>query len=227
MRSQRGNILFLILLAIILFAALTYAVNSGLRGGSPDALPKEKARTFAAQLLQNAGLIEQTIMRERTVNGVPEWGFDMKGTNVNNLTNGACTANNCRLFSGNGGLIDSIAIPDWASTEFTNIAYRRLELKPASILNIGTSAPDLLYQYRFLRREVCEAINTLLGHGDIDLNNFSEAWGAADVYSGTLTSFPTTVATLGDQMTTLKGKSAFCFNHSTEGYTFVYTVMAR
>ncbi len=228
MPSQRGNILFLILLAIILFVALSYAVTSGFRNGTPDGIPKEKARSLAAQLLQNVSLIEQTIMRERTVNDVPEWGFDMKGTNVNANMNTTCTANNCRLFAGNGGQIPAILIPDWASTDTTgNIGYHSLSLPVAKVLNVGTDNIDLVIKYAFLRREVCEALNSLLGHADIDLANNNEIWGASDTYSGTLTSFPATVATLGDQYAVLKGKTSFCFLHSTEGYTFVYTVMTR
>ena len=78
MITQRGNILFLILLAVVLFAALSYAVTQGMRGGGKDAGP-EKFKTLASQILQNVSLMENTMMRAMTVNGVPGYGFDLSG----------------------------------------------------------------------------------------------------------------------------------------------------
>lgn len=48
--DQRGNVLFLILLAVVLFAALNYAVTSSMSGGGKNA-SDERYRLLASQLI--------------------------------------------------------------------------------------------------------------------------------------------------------------------------------
>ena len=59
---QSGNILFLILLAIILFVALSYAVNSGMRGGGKDAGNEKNSLSYSG-ILQSASLMENSLNR--------------------------------------------------------------------------------------------------------------------------------------------------------------------
>ena len=65
---KRGNVLFLILLAIALFAVLSYAVTQSSRSSGRDAAA-ENAITDAAQITQYATLVEQTVTRLRLSNG--------------------------------------------------------------------------------------------------------------------------------------------------------------
>ncbi len=71
--SEKGNILFLILLAVILFAALSYAVTQSLRGGGQDA-SNEKNIVKGAQIMQYPVGIRAAILR-----------MIVGGTNVNTL----------------------------------------------------------------------------------------------------------------------------------------------
>ena len=65
---QRGNILFLILLAVVLFAALSYAVTSQRDGGKNAS--GESAKSHASALLQYAALVENTVHRMVMVGGI-------------------------------------------------------------------------------------------------------------------------------------------------------------
>lgn len=59
--SARGNVLFLILIAVVLFAALSYAVTQSSRGsGSTD---REKKSLEASSLIQKVTLLRTTVQR--------------------------------------------------------------------------------------------------------------------------------------------------------------------
>ena len=72
--SDKGNILFLILLAVMLFAALSYAVTSSVRGGGKNA-SEENISLFIDQVIQAANLLENNMIRAMLVDGVPEYGL--------------------------------------------------------------------------------------------------------------------------------------------------------
>lgn len=86
--SERGNILFLILLAVVLFAALSYAVTQSMRGGGKDASPEKLELTYSK--IQNVlALITIEAQRKRIVS--------CSYLDISNNTNA------CGIFQGSGG----------------------------------------------------------------------------------------------------------------------------
>lgn len=65
---QRGNILFLILLAVVLFAALSYAVTQSIQGGGNDA-SSEIADLEAARQSDYITLVQNTALRLELIEG--------------------------------------------------------------------------------------------------------------------------------------------------------------
>jgi len=59
---KAGNVLFLILIAVALFAALSYAVTSSSRSGT-GGVGEDKAKLAASTLLQYAAGVEQKLLR--------------------------------------------------------------------------------------------------------------------------------------------------------------------
>lgn len=225
-KAEQGNILFLILLVVILFAALSYAVTQSIRGGGKDASPEE-ASAFASQMIQNVGLIESTMMRAMLVNNIQDYGFDVSGSQSAVAANTTCTATVCRIYTSRGGGVPDLSIPDWASTT-SNANFRKAQFQMAKILNIGSSKDELTVKYNYLTQSMCEAINRLLGITDIDIASTAEIWGGYYPYTGTLTSIPDNQGiVLGNELPALANKKAFCFQHVSEGYTFVYAVIER
>lgn len=60
--SQQGNVLFYILIAVALFAALSFAVSQGGRGGGFD-LSDERAEMLAGEFLDYGASLEQAVQR--------------------------------------------------------------------------------------------------------------------------------------------------------------------
>lgn len=74
-RSENGNVLFLIMIAVALFAALSYAVTSSTRT-SPASVSKEQAQLIASDLMQYASLMTSGIMRMRA-SGFQIWDWTL------------------------------------------------------------------------------------------------------------------------------------------------------
>lgn len=67
MGKQQGNVLFLILIAVALFAALSYAVTRSTRGGGDTS--SESAKIRASNIIQVAGYFDAAIDRFMIMNG--------------------------------------------------------------------------------------------------------------------------------------------------------------
>lgn len=107
MTYQKGNILFLILIAVALFAALSYAVTGSSRTSS-NAISDDKAKIAASQIIQYATMIEQAISKMRLINGCTETQisferppFDGSDTKYNNIS--APSDKSCHVYHSNGG----------------------------------------------------------------------------------------------------------------------------
>jgi len=223
-RSQRGNILFLILLAVVLFAALSYAVTQGMRGGGKDG-GEEKAKLFATQLIQIGAALESTVLRTMMIDGTRDYGLDFSGPNSNMSPNNACLSDNCRIVQ--NGKVALITIPDWASSDTSGAAHtRRPYILAASVENIGTSAPDLLIVQYHLKASVCDAINQIVGlasSSDLTVETAMSTW-----YQGNLTAFPASASVIGDQEVSFRGRTTFCYRATgSSTYNFAHVILAR
>ncbi len=165
MLAQRGNILFLILLAIILFVALSYAVTSGMRGGGNDA-SGESAKSRAASVLQWLSMLENTVGRMTLSGGVSDYGINFFKAGVSNYAiyggndNSNCTTANCRVFDpaggGMGSLTDGLYKRAGAAVDKPYIEYRPLA-------NLGTGENELLIELLGVDWNVCQEINAAMG----------------------------------------------------------------
>ncbi len=226
---QRGNILFLILLAVVLFAALAYAVTSSLRGGGKDA-SSEKMDLLASRIIQNAHLIEQTMVRGQMINNIPDWGFDFwPASSVNNT----CTQVECRIYNERGGSVPFLKVAAKYTyngvDDGTGTTDRDASFVVAKMEGIGTDASDLVLIYFPLKKELCDALNRV-GNTNVDATIADIFGGASGSYSGTLTALPIAInAIIGDTNLTMKGKKMGCSygNDSTAKYRFYYVLLER
>lgn len=197
--SQRGNILFLILLAVVLFAALSYAVTSSMRGGGSDASP-EKAQTIATQIINYATMVENTVQRLK-VTGCRDTEISFQNNTFAGYTNNNAPADkHCHVFDPAGG---GMSAPQWGDAELdeSNSAaayYGEMLMTGGNCLwNVGSAGGSnapvkcfssssgdnaaLIAFLAYLDLETCKAINkaafgfgeTVMEYNNVNANRFT------------------------------------------------------
>ena len=238
--QQAGSILFMILLAIIVFAALSYAVTQNFRGGGKDA-SSEDLRATASAIIQYGALLESTVSRTRLVNNIPEWGLDFDdgpGPSVA-TANSSCSNTNCRIFKqpGRDGLIQSLKFgeeiidPRWR-TQYPALGGGSGSVNyflMVQVQNVGTALPDLIITVSGLSPQLCSAVNDILWGTPSGYGNEGYVGGADFNYTGTITALPTTFGVFGDEAPFFKGKSYGCIGRENTGYggDFYYVLIER
>lgn len=178
--NSAGNVLFLILIAVALFAALSYAVTSSTRNSSSD-ISKDKARSYAAAIIQHTTSMRNAITRMKLSNGCANTTLDfttssyvrndgavLSTPNANSPTNKSCF-----LFDAAGGNISPIVPPAEAlgtSTNSTAFKAGHGRFQVGQMKGVGTdgasgteSANDLIFIQQYINRSTCLAINDILG----------------------------------------------------------------
>jgi len=153
--GERGAAFFYILMAIVFFAALTFAVTQGNRtstsGATRDraALTGNEATSYADTLAKTV----QTLM----LRGCSETEITFENPNSAGYTNaGAPTDNSCDLFNSDGGKLSWNGPENFgaAAVEFTG---------GCNVASVGTTSPDLMMVVEGLSLDACRSINEKLG----------------------------------------------------------------
>lgn len=160
---QSGNALFLILIAVALFAALSYAVTQSGRGN--NSITKEQAHLLAARMIQYGANIHQAVQRAIIINGC-----DPYTTVGNNLFGDpASFPGDCNLFdqySGGGAAYQQIANNDpvFYDTSANNNGGEYLAfINSMPVAGVGTSLEDVTMIFHNIREDICIAANKILG----------------------------------------------------------------
>lgn len=237
MREERGNILFLILLAVILFAALSYAVTSSMRGGGKS-VSDEQATTLAAEIVQGAVGLENALQRFLLTRGysieqisiAPTSGpFSPNTSGVNSN----CATSACMLMDPAGGgyiyYLPSMDVRDmgataWYSAESTPVSAR---LVIQVVNGVGTSLPDIVLVIHGIKSKICQEIDRQM--------NVPTPWTSAGLYGsetsfGSISSNSTTGT--GTAMSPPQGVRSWCWDganagQATAGGYFHHVLLAR
>lgn len=210
-KSQKGSALFIILIAVALFGALSYAVANMMRDGSGADITKEKSGLYANEILDYGRAVREAVQSMRISNGCSDTDISFQNIVVTTgYTNGANTA--CQVFNANGGGLNWISpaekVNDGAEWVFTgtNIAD-----------GVGTTAPDLIMILPNITQAICDEINDISGitatgnDATIDFTKF------AGTYASTQT------------LDFAAGKPFGCLNYVNSGDNFFFyqVVLAR
>jgi|SRR3989338_9892526 len=171
MREQ-GNVLFLILIAVALFAALSYAVTKSTQGSGKNTT-EEEMTIDAARVLQDCGTLRQSTMRFMTTS--EKSASDVQLNDGTDPSIPCRTGVNC-LFAGEGGsaIIPIPPIREGAKGGLspTPMIYYFYSISDGNTLpGYDSDKPMLMFEARNLSYDFCRKINKAAGRPEEpDLN---------------------------------------------------------
>jgi hypothetical protein len=183
--SNKGNILFLILIAVALFAALSYAITGSSRSGS-NTISKDKAKLAASHILSWTAKFDKAVQRMMIIDGVKPYELSFRsnqkrynGTFANNTYNNVrCSGTKCRVFHPDGG---GMEIPDFSAyarqdyanmgLSLTHLAGGHMEVWHGNWRDSDLN--DLSISFRFLKPEICAALYDMLKQKVSPMNGYS------------------------------------------------------
>ncbi len=241
-KSCNGNVLFLILIAVALFAALSYAVTSSTRNSNTN-ISEDEANLQASAILNYTSALRAAILRMQISNGCQDDQFNFSNAlykfnndtlatevNANSPSDGRCD-----VFSPQGGNLSPLILSPkaWGASNPAANAIRpgHGRVNISQILNVGTddvagtvTANDILIGFSYINKDVCLKINDMMDvenpSGDAPPDTFSG--GVQGVYTnGSLTS-----ARIYNDVN-IAGKQAFCTKSPTAPYYYFYKIVLR
>jgi hypothetical protein len=193
-RPEKGNALFLILIAVALFAALAYAVTQSGRSGG-GATSREKNALLAAQIVSAGNALAQAVQRVILAGAAPNSIiYDVSGTNnCPGYVSPFCTTGSSCVFSGAGGGAPPLPQPAaaFAPPGGTSALVRVMGEDVGGacagltgVAGVGTVTSDTVLLYEGLSQGVCQAINAGLGISGIPaLGSWGNMNGAPGQYN--------------------------------------------
>lgn len=154
---EKGNVLFLILIAVALFAALSYAVTQSSRSGGSDASSETAAVNSASITQYPTGV--RTAMLRMSIAGIPVDNIEFNApTDFGNCTtpSGGLANGNC-IFHPNGGGATHQAAP--ASAMASAAASPWYFNKNFAVPDIGSTADDMVAFLPGITEGLCRELN--------------------------------------------------------------------
>jgi hypothetical protein len=214
-KRESGNVLFLILIAVALFAALSYIVTTSSRSGAGTISP-EKAKLQAAEVLNHFQTFNQGVQRLLTTAGCsPEQinaytpayvrinGIELNLANPNSPPDG-----HCNIFGGKYGLPEYIANADMFVDESTQKPTTpksgHYSFRVTKIINVGSDLNEIAVVASNMKRDVCLYFMSILDINTPDIP--IDKRGSTVAQIGDLNVAVTGTDALGDEDPILAGK---------------------
>ncbi len=225
-KSQQGNVLFLILIAVALFAALSYAVTQSSRTGGGDAT-REKARLDAAEILNHATAV-QTGVGRLLIRGCQDVRLNFDNAYDGHLHDNptAPADKSCDVFEPAGaGVSGKAPSREWSSD------HKFYYTSSSSVTDMGTTCTattcaDLVMELRGVSPALCEQLNALNNY-IVPVPNLPSDTQAGCPFTGTYDCSGSGTAQIVFATAPLRGKNSVCFNDTVHGLTFVHVIYAR
>jgi len=225
-QSNKGNVLFIILIAVMLFGALTAAITRSERGSG--SLDKERGLINASDYMAYTSTIEKTVARMLS-NDMSEnqlsfandvWEFN-DGTKVETDAMFAnCTTDSCKVFHPAGGGLDVKTFADNQppSPGTGDIKSGHAGVFSLKVTGVGTDAHDLVLMVAVVDRNTCRQINEQMKIVNPGNAPPADGWAGAALYGGAFSGPDDATDEIGDAATQIVGKTAGCISRTPAAY---------
>ena len=172
-KDASGNVLFIILIAVVLFAALGYVATQ--TGRSSGNIGRERAMIMANDVLSYAHAIEEAAHRI-LYSGTEYARLSFENTAVSGYEHSPATPATNRVFNGAGGGLDYVPPrTEWLDSSMSAYANYGQWYFPRTVCinDVGTGSgytchtsaahTELLVVMPYIQKEICVAINEKLG----------------------------------------------------------------
>ncbi len=205
--SQHGSGLLMILMVVVLFAALSYAISRQATG--TKGLSEERYKLQASEIIDAGTRFADTVSRLR-LKGVSSTQISFENTVVGGYANGGCSSDSCKVFAFDGGGIDWEA-PIAGVNSGENWGFSG----SVSLTDVGTAAPDLLAILPNISLELCSRLNVLLNLHNSSTSPPLVVAATFDQFSGTYSATSTINTAL------INGKKSGCLQITTASGTAI------
>lgn len=236
-KSQSGNILFLILIAVALFAALSYVVVRSSRSGAGNT-EAENDRLEASRVLNYVTAVQAAVVRLQ-LSGCTDAQISFEdelldsgsiGIGATYVNPNAPTDDHCHVFRAKGGGVP-VEIPKLNKMDATLYPYYYFSGSDA-LTDVGTtctdpSCGDLAFSLWGVSVGLCKALNDLSGVGYLNSSIPNDVFQGCP-FAGTYDCTGDGTAKVAFTDPLLKGKLAACFYSSTFNvYAYASVLHAR
>ena len=223
--SQRGSVLFYILIAVALFAALSYAVANIMKSGNPALVAEEKTFLMADELLNFGRAVRQGVQTMKISNGCADTAISFENNFVSGYAHTPAASAGCQIFNTAGGNVQYvIANKEWLDKAFeANPAFGYYAMVGDNAFDgIGSANADLVLVLPFIKSNLCAAINKKMGN-TVSSDPLPEDGMNATVsqFTGTYSVAPLTPGSAGTA-TKLRGKMAGGLENTAGGPSNVF-----
>lgn len=215
--AQSGNVLFMILIAVVLFGALGYAVTGMMRGSGGKGVSQEQAKIYAAEIIQYAQSVKDTIRTLQISNDCADEDISFENSDVTGYEHTPPAKDACKVFDNRGG-----------GMNFTQLNRNNSEIGlyftgASRVLGLGSAERDLVLISYGIDDETCKNLNksVKINNSDTIPNDNVGYFLFTGAYSGSS-------RIIGDTATNLEGKTAGCYFHVVQDRNeFFYVLIAR
>jgi hypothetical protein len=239
-KTEKGSAIIYIFIAIALFAALAFTVSRSLSGGSSPSKNKELDQLRASEILQFSRNL-RTAIQTMKIGGVNDDEISFENPYVAGYTNTLCADDRCKVFHPRGGGLSwqSAAEEALSGTFSSAPTFGEWHFSGANpVLYVGTpkntacisaSCAELIAYLPFLKKDVCQQINYMLGMQETELSpppvddtdgpDFSAAGAAPPKFSDGGTLYGT-----GDELdpAELERQLQYCYEEEPNSGIYVY-----
>lgn len=192
-RPENGNVLVFILITVILFVALSYAISYTTRAPT-DTITEERSGIVTSEILEFSSAIEQAIKRMNTIKGTRETQISFENAvTATSYVNGNARGDQDKVFHFSGGNISYLKPhPDWlddthsAEDRYGEWGFTGNTCIPGvgdgttNTCNASGDDEELIMVLSYIKRSICEAIN-----GRLDVNGGAIPDDAGDAWDST------------------------------------------